>query len=225
MSIRESRRRVTRSSVRRVGVAVAAALVAGATSACTGTDAPTPRPTVEGPSFTTIPEGGGTVTVDRLEPPAQSPADVTRLLVSNADGLFWSGTSEPGRASPARAGQRYRLTGGACRPPPGARLSSTCSVRVRGAPRVRLAADVGSARRDAHRPVRRDRGAARPPKPARRVGRAHGHRGHEPGRDGLGRAHSQLLTLLPHRPHGDSTRPREAADGIRSRRARRRYRW
>lgn len=111
MSMRESRRRVTRSSVRHLGVAAAAALVAGATSACTDADAPTPRPTVEGPSFTTIPDGGGTVTVDRLEPPAQSPADVTRLLVSNADGLFWSGTSEPGRASPARAGQRYRLTG------------------------------------------------------------------------------------------------------------------
>ena len=111
MSMRGSRRRVTRSCLRHVGVAAVAALVAGATSACTGAKVPTPRPTVEGPSFTTIPDGGGTVTVDRLEPPAQSPADVTRLLVSSADGLFWSGTSEPGRASPARAGQRYRLTG------------------------------------------------------------------------------------------------------------------
>jgi hypothetical protein len=78
--------------------------------------------------MTTVPEGGGTVTVDRLEPPVQSPADVSRLLVSNADGIFWSGTAEPGRAWPVRAGKRYLLKG-RCLP---ATTSGTLVVDVLG---------------------------------------------------------------------------------------------
>jgi len=112
--MRDSQRGMTGSSVGPVGgvaVAAAAALVVGVTSACTGGSPQTPRPTVPAPSMTTIPEGGVTVTVDRLEPPVPSPADVSRLLVDNAEGLFWSGTTEPGKAAPARAGKRYLLKG------------------------------------------------------------------------------------------------------------------
>lgn len=96
---------------RAVTVAALVALVGVATAACTGGGAPTPPPTVQAPSMTTLPEGGGTVTVDRLEPPVSSPADVTRLLVDHAEGIFWSGSAEPGTAFPPRVGQRYQLTG------------------------------------------------------------------------------------------------------------------
>jgi hypothetical protein len=36
---------------------------------------------------------------------------VARLLVNDADGLFWSGSKEPGAAAPVRAGKRYALLG------------------------------------------------------------------------------------------------------------------
>ena len=125
--MRESRRAVTRSSVRHVGVAAVAALVAAVTSACTAAKVPTPQPTVEGPSFTSIPQAE---TVDRLEPPVQSASDVARLLVRDADGIFWSGSGEPGRAAPVRAGQAYRLTG-RCLP---ATAGGTLVVDVLGPP-------------------------------------------------------------------------------------------
>lgn len=92
---------------------VAAALVAGAVvvtgvSACTS-GAPAPRPSVDGPSMTSVPDRA--TTSAELDMPPSSAAEVTRILVRDADGLFWSGSKEPGRAFPARADGQYRLTG------------------------------------------------------------------------------------------------------------------
>lgn len=65
--------------------------------------------------MTTIPDSltppEATVTVDRLELPAPGPSDVGRLDIRDADGLFWTGSSEPGPAAPVRAGKRYVLRG------------------------------------------------------------------------------------------------------------------
>jgi len=106
--------------------AVAVLVVVG-TTGCTSQAPRTPRPTAEGPSFTSIPQAE---TVDRLEPPVQSASDVARLLVRDADGIFWSGSGEPGRAAPVRAGQAYRLTG-RCLP---ATAGGTLVVDVLGPP-------------------------------------------------------------------------------------------
>lgn len=106
-----------RGRLRRIASALAAlatgAVAVTGVAACTSGD-PAPRPTVDGPSMTSIPDGStdaATVRLTELEMPPSSAAEVARLLVRDADGLFWSGSKEPGRAFPARAGGRYRLTG------------------------------------------------------------------------------------------------------------------
>ena len=108
MVMHGSRRGASNAAAVRVLVAGAAVLVVGVVSACTGAGAPTPRPTTPGSTFTTIADAG---TANRLVPPERSTSDVARLLVNDADGLFWRGSAEPGSSAPVRAGQQYRLTG------------------------------------------------------------------------------------------------------------------
>jgi hypothetical protein len=118
---------VTVRDVSSAAVTAVAALVLVGTTGCTSQGPPTPGPTVEQPSFTSIPQAR---TVDRLEPPVESASDVARLLVRDADGIFWNGSGEPGRAAPVRAGQAYRLTG-RCLP---ATAGGTLVVDVLGPP-------------------------------------------------------------------------------------------
>jgi hypothetical protein len=90
----------------------AASVLVGATGACTSDTSSTSRPappTVDGPSMTTLPEGGGTVTADRLDPPKRAKGELSRIVVRNADGIFWDGSKET--RSLTRKGQKYRLSG------------------------------------------------------------------------------------------------------------------
>ncbi|GAA2486858.1 hypothetical protein [Terrabacter carboxydivorans] len=102
------RRRLRRLASALAALATGAVTVTGVAACTSGASAP--RPTVEGPSMTSVPDGT-TVRLTELEMPPSSAAEVARLLVRDADGLFWSGSKEPGRPFPARAGGRYRLTG------------------------------------------------------------------------------------------------------------------
>jgi hypothetical protein len=58
---------------------------------------------------TAIPEGGGTVTADRLELPPPSEGEVSRLQVRDADGVFWNGSQDTGQLT--KKGHRYRIFG------------------------------------------------------------------------------------------------------------------
>ena len=94
---------------RRLALAAAAAVLVGMAGACTNDTGRTSPPTVDGPSMTPVPDGGGTATADRLEPPKRTEAELSRIVVHSADGLFWNGSKET--RSLARQGQRHRLTG------------------------------------------------------------------------------------------------------------------
>lgn len=59
--------------------------------------------------MTTVPEGGGTATADRLDPPTQSGDELSRIVVRDAEGIAWDGSKET--RSVTRKGQKYRLTG------------------------------------------------------------------------------------------------------------------
>ena len=90
----------------------AASVLVGAAGACTSDTSDTSRPappTVDAPSMTTLPDGGGTVTADRLDPPKQAKGELSRIVVRNADGIFWDGSKET--RSLTRKGQKYRLSG------------------------------------------------------------------------------------------------------------------
>lgn len=60
--------------------------------------------------MTTVGDGGGaTVAVPRLAPPEHTDREVSRLIVRDAEGVFWDGTSEFG--SSTTQGHAYRVTG------------------------------------------------------------------------------------------------------------------
>lgn len=108
--------RPTRSPSRRLlaaAAAAAAAVVVGSAAGCTGDPDGTARPTVDEPSMTSVPDGGATLTDDRLRPPEATEDELSRIVVRNAEGLFWDGSKET--RSVTRKGQKYRLTG-ACLP-------------------------------------------------------------------------------------------------------------
>ena len=108
---------LTRRWLRRLlailAVPAAGAVVGAGASACTP-GASAPRPTVEEPSMTVIPDRA-TAAVDRLDSPPTSAAEVSRLVVRDADGIFWSGSAGPGRAFPAtrkrQSAEREALAG------------------------------------------------------------------------------------------------------------------
>ena len=94
---------------------IGACLLLGASlAACTSgplrTPAPAPTGTLEGPSMTPVGDDGeATVTVPRLAPPERSDREVSRIVVRDADGVFWDGTSEFGAST--TKGHAYRVTG------------------------------------------------------------------------------------------------------------------
>ncbi|WP_147062501.1 hypothetical protein [Terrabacter aerolatus] len=92
---------------RRIVALVAAMVIAGVAGACTSDTGEAPRPTAEQPSMTPVPDGGGTSEV--LRPPEVTKDELSRIVVRNAEGLFWDGSKDT--RSVTRAGQRHRLTG------------------------------------------------------------------------------------------------------------------
>lgn len=128
LSVRGRRRGGDTSGAALRGVAPLALVVV--LGACTSAGALSPRPTSDVPSYTTIPDRA-TVTVDRLEPPAQTDAEVARLEVDDADGDRYSGTSSVTGTTSGRADARYRLLGRCLPDEVGGRLV----VSVLGPPR------------------------------------------------------------------------------------------